>query len=66
MKGLSMTRAQAEEHPLDERIMRCMKCGWHETGLSARLRYYDHPDSQKGFEVKHCPKCGGNTVSIRT
>jgi predicted RNA-binding Zn-ribbon protein involved in translation (DUF1610 family) len=56
---------QRLSHPLDSRIMRCTDCGFHETGLSARLRYFDHPDARKGFEVKHCPRCGGNTLRLR-
>ncbi len=51
-------------HPLDNAIMRCKRCGFHELGLSARLRYFDHPDAPNGFEVKHCPKCGGTTSPV--
>jgi hypothetical protein len=50
-----------EKHPLDSRILKCVRCGFCETELSARLRRFDHPDARKGFEVKHCPGCGGDT-----
>jgi hypothetical protein len=47
-------------HPLDDKIMVC-PLGHHETGLSARLRFYDHPLARRGWLVKHCAVCGSNT-----
>jgi len=59
-----MEMRRKDPYPItDKSILRCCRCGRHETGLMARLRRIRHP-LDRGLEYADCLKCGGETLPL--